>query len=309
MNITTLRVLYTGGLPALNTDCFNAPVISPRKGCMFPGLHVEIIKLIATRLGLKIEPHYHPSEQPVVGHVVDGIPNGLMQLINNGTVDTMALAVGPDDERRLFFDFTEPVYYSLSRVLINVPSSDWHSYTAFFESYHFSAWICIIFALMLQCGFCMVVNRVESFVRKRESHRSVADLVWKIVRLQLLQASSVENNLVAGRISFFIFSLVQCTVIMGVLSSYIFSNLVRPEDPVPFKTFSQFTSLIADGTLHMVEVTKASIFYETVVNSNATDFSELRNALESNPLRLGKDIDDVMDMLDKPGAVIIRYVG
>ncbi|CAD5209538.1 unnamed protein product [Bursaphelenchus okinawaensis] len=231
-----------------------------------------------------------------------------MQLIHNDTVDTFALTVKGDDERRRFFDFSEPVYYSISKVLINVPSQSWHKYMAFFESYQFTLWVAILIALMLQCALSVIFNRVEVKINKNEKKKRISDLVWQIVRLQLMQPEDVNCNITAGRISVFIFAFIQCTVIMGVLSSYIFSNLVRKQDPIPYKTFSQFASLIADGTLHMVEVTKANIFYETIYKSNAADYVELRHALDKNPIKLAKNIEELLVFLDEPGAVLVRYV-
>uniref|UniRef100_A0A1I7SCN2 PBPb domain-containing protein n=1 Tax=Bursaphelenchus xylophilus TaxID=6326 RepID=A0A1I7SCN2_BURXY len=238
---------------------------------------------------------------------VNGSIDGFLGLIHNGAADTLALTVFQDDARREFFDFTKPLYFSYCKAFLNLPRDDWNKYFAFFQSYHYSAWIGIVTALLVQCALCIFVNRIEARVQKRDSTESVFELAWQMLRLQLMQSETLQHSLTAGKISMVIFSLIQCTVVMGVLSSYIFSNLVRPKPPIPFTTFAQFTSLVADGTLHLVEVTKRNVFYETVIHSNAADFTAMRKALESNPLRLGASLHHVVDMLDEPGAVLLRY--
>ncbi|CAD5213980.1 unnamed protein product [Bursaphelenchus xylophilus] len=306
-NITKLRVLYTGGLPAVNTKCIGYPVQNPKKTCMFPGLHTEIMKLFADRLGLTVEPLFIHSEQPFIGDVENDTVTGLLGYVHNDTVDTIALCVGQSDERRKYFDFTNAVYFSVGKAFLNVPENTWNKFFAFFQSYQYTSWIGIGVALLLQCILCIFVNRIEAQIQMRNTKKRFIEVVWQMLRLQLLQSETLQYSSMAGKFSVVVFSLVQCTVVMGVLSSYIYSNLVRPKPPLPFKTFSQFTAMMADRTLHLVELTKASIFYDTVMKSNASDFTRMRHAFSGNPLRLGTSIKHVLQLLDEPGAVLLRY--
>ncbi|CAD5213978.1 unnamed protein product [Bursaphelenchus xylophilus] len=63
-NITKLRVIFTSGMPAMNRNCIGYPVLVPRTSCLFPGLHTEILGMIARRIGLEIEPVIILQEQP-----------------------------------------------------------------------------------------------------------------------------------------------------------------------------------------------------------------------------------------------------
>jgi hypothetical protein len=59
-NLTTpiLRVLFPREFPAVNIECTKfPPTLMPTKGCEFPGLFAEIIKLLADYLNATIEIH------------------------------------------------------------------------------------------------------------------------------------------------------------------------------------------------------------------------------------------------------------
>ncbi|CAD5214821.1 unnamed protein product [Bursaphelenchus xylophilus] len=307
MNSSVLRVLYAGGLPGINTNCTGFPVLTPRKSCQFPGLHVEIIKRIADVLNMTIEPYYHEGELPVVGSIIDGKITGLMGYIHNGSVDTIALMVGQSEERRKYFEFTDPLYYSLGKVFINMPENTWDKYFAYFQSYQCNSWFAIGVALILQCLLTVLVHKVEGELKQEAVRCTISESVWQIIRLQLLQPETLEHSSTAGKFSVVIFSLVQCTVIMGVLSSYIFSNLVRPPQPIPFKSLYEFTSLLEAGTLHLVDVSSTGPMYDMIQTSNASDLVLLRRALKQNPVRKTNSVEHALEMMDEPGAVLVRY--
>ncbi|CAD5210411.1 unnamed protein product [Bursaphelenchus okinawaensis] len=307
MNRTHLRVLFAGGLPAVNTDCHDYPVLTPRATCQFPGLHIEIIKRIADRMGLILDATYLEGELPIVGTVENNTITGMLGYVYNKTYDTIGLSVGQNEERKKYFEYSKPLYYSLNMAFINMPDNKWDKYFAYLQSYQNNSWIAIGIALMLQCLLTVIVHKVEEDLQKASVRHTVSESIWQIIRLQLLQPESLQLTSNAGKFSVVIFSLVQCTVIMGVLSSYIFSNLVRPPQSIPFKTFSQFTSLIAEGKLHLIDLGSAGLLHELIRTSNASDLLGLRHALVKNPLRVGNSVEEVMDMMDTPGAVLVRF--
>ncbi|CAD5210409.1 unnamed protein product [Bursaphelenchus okinawaensis] len=279
MNKTHLRVLFAGGLPAVNTNCYDYPVILPRTTCQFPGLLVE----------------------------ENGTITGMLSYIYNESYDTIGLTVGVNAARKEYFEFSKPVYYKLNVAYINMPDNKWDKYFAYLQSYQYNSWFAIGIALMLQCLLTVMLHKVEEELNQASVQHTVSDSVWQIIRLQLMQPESLQLSSNAGKFSVVIFSLIQCTVIMGVLSSYIFSNLVRPPQPIPFKTFSQFTSLIDSGKLHWVDMGTSGSLHELIRTSNAADITEFRMALAKNPIRFGKTVKEVIKMIDVPGAVLIKF--
>lgn len=95
---------------------------------------------------------------------------------------------------------------------------------------------------------------------------------------------------------------------MGVLSSYIFSTLIQKPDHLPFKTFGQLVQLVDDGTLHLVDRHADAIFYGLLGNSSGNEAEFFEAAVEKNPIRIGESIEEVLDLLDSKGAVMINYV-
>lgn len=115
-------------------------------------------------------------------------------------------------------------------------------------------------------------------------------------------------NIVAGKLSLVLFSFLQCVVMMGILSSYIYSILIRHPPPLPFQNFQQFVDRIADGTLHVVTNLSPDGFYSNLQHWEGLDVELVSAALRRNPpLHVGT-IARVLRYMDRPGAVVFTYV-
>ena len=67
----------------------------------------------------------------------------------------------------------------------------------FFNMYRLDAWISMIVVFVLFTAFGLLVRYVECQLMLREGC-NFAEILWKMVRFQLIQSEGIDYNLVAG---------------------------------------------------------------------------------------------------------------
>lgn len=92
--IKTLRVLFIREFPAANPDCSKfPPTLVPKRGCDYPGLFAEIIKVLADHLNASIEFHTifdsdsnNNTDKLYIGQIVSLFMTALCQVYSDNDV-------------------------------------------------------------------------------------------------------------------------------------------------------------------------------------------------------------------------------
>lgn len=103
---------------------------------------------------------------------------------------------------------------------MNVPENPFTKYLAFFQTYQPVTWLCILLALIVQCVLSLLEELVWCRMKKVSSKVTVrltssghvqakagrlAERVWEVLQLQVMQAVRPRHKLVSGEPNLLIF--------------------------------------------------------------------------------------------------------
>ncbi|CAD5214559.1 unnamed protein product [Bursaphelenchus xylophilus] len=299
------KVLYFHSTPLVNDDCSRFPTFKASKECMFPGLCVEIISLLADKLNLNLVPVV-VNHRNTYEYIQNGTVYGILNYILNGTVDTIASAYLMNDYFDEKFNVSEKLFYT-EKKLIGLHQKDGFSqYFGFFGSYQTTVWIAIGLSLALQCIFSVIVHRVEKELYEDKKSKW-SEVIWRIVRLQLLQPQNCQSKLLSGKCSIIIFSLAQCAILMGILSSYILARLMSPEHFIPLKSLGEVLRAMDREQVYFVETLHYPLLRQTLIDVGWQQGLNMTEVLARNPIRYAKNDEEAMTMLNNNEAVMMRF--
>ncbi|CAD5210640.1 unnamed protein product [Bursaphelenchus okinawaensis] len=129
------------------------------------------------------------------------------------------------------------------------------------------------------------------------------DVAWRMLRLQLLQPQTCESGLIAGKLSIIIFSLAQCAVIMGIMSSYLFSNLIKPPNPIAFCNIQEMVVGVMKNDVHIVEISDFRV-KNALIQAGALEGIDMEEVFKYNPIRIASNISDALEKLHEKGSVM-----
>ncbi|KAI6216369.1 hypothetical protein M3Y95_01281500 [Aphelenchoides besseyi] len=262
-----------------------------------PGLGVEIVGLIAGYLNLTID----------VVRVSDRVSswiNAFEEVYNNDT-DVYGLFFGehtPPFTSR--YEFTKAIYWNKIKVVVRRPDHSFKNIFDFFKMYHFDTWISMILVFMLFTAFGLLVQFVEYQLKLRDKC-NFAEVLWMMTGIQLAQVTKINYNLLAGKISLLIFFIFQICIILELYESLILTKIIRQPESLPF-TIDEFPRMVKERKLALVVDSEDSNWIgEEIKNNYESPFYELREALESNPVRI---VENVMQTIDKQHGAVTLYV-
>ncbi|KAI6172409.1 hypothetical protein M3Y98_00969800 [Aphelenchoides besseyi] len=283
----SIRVSFMKAYPFFNENCTHPPHYRIGKTCL-SGIAVEIIGLIASHLNLTID----------VVRVSDRVPgwiNAFDELYKNQT-DVYGLFFGehtPTFTSR--YDFTKAIYWNKIKVVVRRPDHSFKNIFDFFKMYHFDTWISMILVFMLFTAFGLLVQFAEYQLKLRDKC-NFAEVFLTLRRL---------NEFVLGKISLLIFFIFQICIILELYESLILTKIIHQPELMPF-TIDEFPRMVKERKLTLVVDSEDSNWiYEEIKNNYQSPFYELREALESNPVRI---VDDVMQTIDKEYEAVTLYV-
>ncbi|KAI6216392.1 hypothetical protein M3Y95_01278900 [Aphelenchoides besseyi] len=296
----TLRVVYNRYYPAASSDCDVFPP-SLNRNCAFPGLMVEILHLLVHELNMTIETIVLPdSHDPYVS--ASDLQKSL-QYVTNGSADTVAIALQPTIERLSNFSFTSPLYRVQTRFLLASNKDIYGGIWSFFSTYDSRTWLTMLIALTMQICLCVMVRQVEIHIKDARPI-SILESAWQMVRLQLLQPEKVYFKSKAGKLAIISFSLIQCAVLLGVFSSWILSNLLKPNTALPVNSVERLIDRITTKEYHLITRNKGTWFYDEVNRSQAFPFPSLRSAIEFNPVRLSHSVEESLRRVSNGRSIV-----
>ncbi|KAI6174515.1 hypothetical protein M3Y97_00999300 [Aphelenchoides bicaudatus] len=235
----------------------------------------------------------------------------IFQLINNGTVDTIALPMQKTTYRKQYYSFTKQIYKVQTRIVKQVSQQQYNKIWAFFETYDQKTWGAFLVVWILQWLLCLVVHQVESRLFKKQAP-SALDTAWKVLKIQLMQCEGFESETLAGRFSMLLFSLVQSTILLGLYGSWILANIIQKETHESQKTVANVFQLLnvsfvldihvfkliehfQSGEYHFVTNEPNTWFFENVNNSIDYPYAEFREAFSNNPSHYVKGLSGLLE--------------
>ncbi|KAI6171627.1 hypothetical protein M3Y98_00883600 [Aphelenchoides besseyi] len=303
MNHTELRVFFPPYFPAVNSECRLFPTLHPTKHCKFPGLLVEILSLLAHDANLKIVPITYELLGYVKSDATFGLPELENMLLNN-TLDLIAMGFQRTEHRQTIFAFTEVMYYVHTRLLRQKRDHNLTQMWSFFRTYDTKIWLLFAAAVLAQWAFCVLVRRFEAYTLK-EKPVSVLECGWQVIRLQLIQPEKVNFQCLCGSFSVCLYSILQCSILLGVFGSFILASIIRPmphvADPI-----AQLVHSIEIGEHFLVTNDPLNWFYERINTSDLFPYAEIRKALKSNPTKIVQDRDEGLNLVVHDKGVMFQ---
>uniref|UniRef100_A0A183BI43 Lig_chan-Glu_bd domain-containing protein n=1 Tax=Globodera pallida TaxID=36090 RepID=A0A183BI43_GLOPA len=165
MEKRTIKVGFVKYPPAVFNSCSHFPELASRRKCPFPGHCVEFLRFVAEILNLTVEPivlSQHKVDIDVGSRGADGQWHGVLGAIANGTVDTGCLFYQKTPPRIHDFDYTLPIYSTLSRIAIrDRNSSPLADMWRLFQPFAVGTWIAIAMFLALHTLAFMAIGKME----------------------------------------------------------------------------------------------------------------------------------------------------
>ncbi|KAI6184865.1 hypothetical protein M3Y97_00642300 [Aphelenchoides bicaudatus] len=282
-----LKVYWPPYWPAVNLDYSTFPANGVSKYTMFPGLMVEIMKILAKDANLTII-------QKNDYDFTDRFPfidlQTLIQLVNEDEIDVIGMGFQHTEKREKLLDFSEYLYNVNTRILRRT------------KERKFAFLLGWIFLLV----FCQLVRYFESHTLKVKPP-SLAECAWSILRLQLLQPEEVQFHSFSGNFAICVFSLFQCSILLGVFSSFILASIItrKPDFSDPM---IEMIKSIKSGEFYMVTNDPNKWFFEKINSSSETPFHELNAAMRNNPFKVVESRSEVLSLVENDNALLFQQV-
>ncbi|KAL3078700.1 hypothetical protein niasHT_034850 [Heterodera trifolii] len=310
-NNRTIRVGFVKYPPAVFNNCANFPELSNKKNCPFPGHCVEFLRIATSKLNLSVEPivlSHHKMEIDVGSKGTDGQWHGVLGAIANGTVDTGCLFYQKSPPRMADFDYSLPIYSTLSRIAIR----DHNSFPLaemwrLFHPFSVGTWLAIVVFIALHSFVFMAIEKIEFWVNRGTVAQmpTFYNILWRLLRLQLLQPKSVRLATVSGKFALFLFSFVHCVCFTSLYRSWIVTSLVQPKPAIPIRDASSFVKDVQQGKYTFVSQYRGHWFYESLNKSTTFPFKEMRESGAQKKLLQAHSIQESLQMIEKFGNVML----
>ncbi|KAI6204529.1 hypothetical protein M3Y94_00685000 [Aphelenchoides besseyi] len=295
--VRSIRVVWMDYYPMATGAkyCPKLPTYRESYRCILPGMAVEIIKLIADFLNLTI---------------VDVVVNrtNFLEVIDamadeRYDVDLIGMTFERTDSRSKRFDFTHELYESTTKIAVRRADTSLSSIFDFFKVYGTKTWLNLIAVFVVFTLIGLLVRRVEWRLGFRPRIRGF-ELMWSMVRLELLQHHGIHYHLVSGNTSLLVFAFFQCAIIINLYSTYIITSVVRAKNPLPFDAYD-LPWLIKEKRYTLYSTKRFDWFREKVQTSMESPFYDFRQAFLVNPIQIRRDENEVLDEVVEGNGVVI----
>ncbi|KAI6184634.1 hypothetical protein M3Y97_00617400 [Aphelenchoides bicaudatus] len=281
------RVLFPRQFPAANPDCGHFPHFHQTKTCEFPGLFVEIIKLIAKFMNaeLVVRTLTTKDDEYSTGIIESNRTTGLLGFVSDDTVDTLAYPLQKTTSREIIFNFSDTLYYVESNILHKRRDDKLNFLWAFFTIYDSVSWSFMGAILILETLFYIAHQYCQDSMRY--SFDEITDSLWEAIQLHLGQSRPIARKIYAVKFNVIIVHFFHYILLLGVYSSWLFSKKVIVNKTERLEGFPEMIKALERGNRFFVSTTdKSGIdwFYETVRDSNVYPFKNIRETLHKNPI-------------------------
>ncbi|KAI6224069.1 hypothetical protein M3Y95_00844300 [Aphelenchoides besseyi] len=299
----TIHVFYGSKFPIVSPFCSQLPHLRVSNWCKYPGLLVEIINVITKEVGLKIVPFtYSDLNLTYSGNFVR---NEMNSVIDNPMIDLIASPYQKTALRDKQYSLTHPIYQVSTRALKRQRISRYEHIWSFFETYSSATWIALGLAWIMQWILCVLIRQVETQLKRRKGP-DILESAWQVLKVGMMQPEKVHFTLRSGKFAFFVFTLLQGTVLLRVFSSVILGSMLHWIFEIDSITEIIYHIQRGDYCLvvHNTEWT------EQLLNiSRAFWFSApLLRALEKNPMKIADSDETALRMVETEPAILLHLV-
>ncbi|KAI6193418.1 hypothetical protein M3Y96_01015600 [Aphelenchoides besseyi] len=124
-----------------------------------------------------------------------------------------------------------------------------------------------------------------------------AETAWRILRIQLMQPESFECYTFAGKLSTVLFSLVQCSILLGLYSSWILANIIKHESNVNTYSVNTLIQQIKNNEIKLVCNEPNEWIIHQINHSDSYPYAEFREVFKLNPIVFTKNINETLEIV------------
>ncbi|CAD5228852.1 unnamed protein product [Bursaphelenchus okinawaensis] len=268
-----LRVTFPNHFPYINyADCVVGDAIA--KSCGYPGLMYDIFKLIAREIDYRLEP---VMKSDIKFEDLESITERMITLNYN----SVGIPFQKTAERMEVADLTDTMYEVDGYIMIYVAEAMDEGWWNIFKVYDNSTWALFFVILILECVFVCFVNQIEIRWKFKKNVRN-RELVWSVIRLQLFQAASTKLYFFAGKFSLWLFSLLQCSMFLGILTSWFLASIIIVDKHDAILNEGYIFDQIAKGHRRLISQGNTEWFY----NETGESYFKLTTALKGHTAEL-----------------------
>ncbi|KAI6238011.1 hypothetical protein M3Y99_00727800 [Aphelenchoides fujianensis] len=297
-----LRVAFPRQFPAASTECGHFPHLLTSSDCLM----VEIVKLIATELKAEIEvyPIDTGDHEFSTGIVTSQKATGLMGLVWNQTVETLAYPLQSTELRKKLFNFSFPLYNVETNILHRRHDTRLSSLYSFFTIYDMTSWTFMALILGVQVLFFIAHEYAKDAYELMDFNR-VTNGLWNAMQLSLGQPLRLQKRDYALRLNLIVMQFLHFIVLLGVYSSWVLSEKLALNEPVAIEGMSDLVHALEQKERRFVSTTGRDWFYETVNHSNTHPYNRIREAMKKNPLVVTRSKMKTLELVDRGNGLAV----
>ncbi|KAI6180139.1 hypothetical protein M3Y98_00687200 [Aphelenchoides besseyi] len=299
-----LKVAFRPYYPMWNhydKKCVKFPSLNTR--CALPGL--AIINYIAEDSKLEIEAYNWTG----VSHA------DFLKSIENGTIDMMGDTYAQTFQRMKSYEFSDTLYYSSTRLAVRRQHRAMEALFDFFNVFDLTSWTLFTISFLLFTTIGLAVQFVEWRLVLR-SRLNIRELIWRMVRLQLIQYDHIGHKLISGNFSVLTFSFLQCAVLLGFVQCTLFllpfslyqcwiiTSAIKSKNPYPFRT-EDLPQVLREKRYSFVMANYSAWYFELIETSFASPFYELREAMVNNKVEVLENYTMSFNAVEKERKIAV----
>ncbi|KAH7698341.1 Protein W02A2.5, partial [Aphelenchoides avenae] len=190
-----------------------------------------------------------------------------------------------------------------------------------FQAYSSLAWLAMGVMLAIQALCCLFIARAEVDLKQRKEFspldvslsqalrrlKANFKMIWKLLRLQLSQPECTDFYTKAGKLTIFVFALMQCLLLLGLYQSWILSSIIRTVDLRPFKNVDDLFLQLTTGKHRFASYYPGHWFWDNTFRSSSSDFryKTIREAVAAYPILTFTDPKGALDCVDRGKCVLV----
>uniref|UniRef100_A0A914VZH7 Uncharacterized protein n=1 Tax=Plectus sambesii TaxID=2011161 RepID=A0A914VZH7_9BILA len=280
--------------------------------CAHPGFAAEIL-----HLALKYaELDYELIPFPVVeswGDIIGEnngtwIFDGLLGMLQNGTLDFVMSYYGMTEVRTTTLDYTFP--YQLNQlkfgyVMQKQNSVSLSSATLLYGMFSWKVWLAFFGVLFFLMIMLLLTRNFKVWAKKdivshNHGHHPVTvgkvdySAVWDVFTVFLEQHhGEPSEGVLSGNLVILIIGFT-CLFLHTMYEGYLVTQMFKSSSGKPISGLSELAPLIQDGTFQLISYGLGDIFFTILEHAEGEQFDAMRKAIRANPPILIPDIDQVI---------------
>ncbi|KAI6231324.1 hypothetical protein M3Y95_00369700 [Aphelenchoides besseyi] len=228
----------------------------------------------------------------------------VLNLIQMGVIDTCATSF-VELPFRTGLDFSNKLFDTQTFLLHSRKKRTFNSIWLYFQIYDSWIWFGIAIVTMVQSLFYFV--QLTMIEHKKTVYFHWFEATWKAIQLLFFKIGYETSTRRSAQLNTFLFSFLQSVVIMGVYSSLILSDHLRPDPRAGMQTFDELIRDLEDGRRYFATDGNMGWFYAVVNNSNYWPYAQIRSTLRFNPIRWTQKQEEALELaVNDHGIVVVN---